>query len=81
MIILPQPYIGVPGAGVLTLTFLGEAGVVGRPDMTNNAVVTGANVQQKRGLEKSELKVGSEVLPSRDGEEKCISAYECYGYV
>lgn len=30
---LPQPNIGEPGAGDLTLTFLGEAGVVGRAAM------------------------------------------------
>lgn len=30
---LPQPKSGVPGTGELTLTFLGEAGVVGRAAM------------------------------------------------
>lgn len=31
--IVPQPNIGDPGLGDLTLAFLGEAGVVGRADM------------------------------------------------
>lgn len=31
--IVPQPYIGVPGTGALTLTFFGDAGVVGRADI------------------------------------------------
>ena len=31
--VIPQPYRGVPGTGDLILTFLGDAGVVGRPDM------------------------------------------------
>jgi hypothetical protein len=33
MFIVPQPYMGVPATGALTLTFLGEAGVVGRADI------------------------------------------------
>lgn len=33
MFIVPQPYIGVPGTGALTLTFFGDAGVAGRADI------------------------------------------------
>ena len=32
---VPQPNIGEPGAGDLTLTFFGDAGVVGRADMVD----------------------------------------------
>lgn len=33
---IPQPNIGDPGTGDFTLMFLGEAGVVGRPDIVRN---------------------------------------------
>ena len=35
---VPQPNTGVPGAGALTLTFLGEAGVAGRADMADEVL-------------------------------------------
>ena len=35
---VPQPNTGVPGAGALTLTFLGEAGVAGRADMADETL-------------------------------------------
>jgi hypothetical protein len=38
VLFIPQPYMGVPGTGDLILTFLGDAGVVGRPDMMKDVM-------------------------------------------
>lgn len=38
---IPQPNMGDPGDGDLTLTFLGDAGVTGRPDMMRKVRCSG----------------------------------------
>lgn len=47
---IPQPNIGDPGTGDFTLMFLGEAGVVGRPDIVRNQAFAASVLLQQLKL-------------------------------